>query len=676
VGGVAAQFFTNTGAVLTGGKLYTYAAGTTTPAVAFTSSNGGTAQPNPIVLDAAGRVPGSGEIWLTDGITYKFLLKDSNDVLIATYDNVSGINSNFIAFTNSQQIITATASQTVFNLSISYQPGTNSLSVFVDGVNQYGPGAQYAYLETDADTVTFVNGLHVGALVKFTTTQQQGAGAVNASQVTYNPAGANAVATNVQAKLRESVSVLDFGADNTGVTDCRNAFVAALAASKAVFVPVGTYKIDSTVTITTGRSLEFASGCVVNFSSTVDNLFVVQRDTNLIGNGTTINFTNAASTKAAIYLNGQQWFLNTTPTAIGGFYIVGASTVNNIGILLDTTAAPILANTGISFVRFFDMSFDNLNIGLFLSSGNLVTQYINANAFTNFFWNRTLRPFVATATSPSEIAGNSFFNFQIQSYGEVLPINPSILLTGAVNRNYFNALQMWDWTGVGNQFIINGGSGNYIQSNVLYSQITNAVDQVLLDLSGNFSVPANSLGLNNGQQRFGSATHVYAANERVTIASTVVGTGYNIQGGGASLGIGMYGGQATGATNANAMEFQNSSSAVVGSIKFNGTTTTYATTSDKDMKTDLGVATDTSVIDDTVIHDYVWTKENVADRGVFAQEAFLVKPSAVFQGTDEVNEKGNKVAPWGVDYSKYVPDLIVYVKKLKADFEAYKASHP
>ena len=31
VGGVAAQFFTNTGAVLTGGKLYTYAAGTTTP---------------------------------------------------------------------------------------------------------------------------------------------------------------------------------------------------------------------------------------------------------------------------------------------------------------------------------------------------------------------------------------------------------------------------------------------------------------------------------------------------------------------------------------------------------------------------------------------------------------------------------------------------------------------
>jgi len=93
VGGVAAQFFTNSGAVLTGGKLFTYLAGTTTPAAAYTSSNGSTAWTNPIVLDAAGRVPGSGEIWITDGLLYKFLLKDANDVLIATYDNISGINT-------------------------------------------------------------------------------------------------------------------------------------------------------------------------------------------------------------------------------------------------------------------------------------------------------------------------------------------------------------------------------------------------------------------------------------------------------------------------------------------------------------------------------------------------------------------------------------------------------
>ena len=81
VGGVASQFFDNSGNVLTGGKIYTYAAGTTTPQVTYTTVN-------PIILDAAGRVP-SGEIWLT-AQRYKFVLKTSTDVLIATYDNIAG----------------------------------------------------------------------------------------------------------------------------------------------------------------------------------------------------------------------------------------------------------------------------------------------------------------------------------------------------------------------------------------------------------------------------------------------------------------------------------------------------------------------------------------------------------------------------------------------------------
>ena len=250
VGGVAAQFFDNAGNVLTGGKLFTYAAGTTTPQTTYTTSAGNVPWSNPIILDAAGRVSGSGEIWLSDGTQYKFILRDSNDVLIATYDNVIGINSNFVNFTNEQEIQIATAGQTVFNLTTTqYSPGTNSLSVFVDGVNQYGPGAQYAYLETDADTVTFVNGLHVGALVKFTTSQLNSSGAVDAQQVSYNPPFVGAVATNVEAKLAQYVNILDFGADLTGITDCttalNNAITAAQTNGGVVFVPKGKYRINT-----------------------------------------------------------------------------------------------------------------------------------------------------------------------------------------------------------------------------------------------------------------------------------------------------------------------------------------------------------------------------------------------------------------------------------------------
>jgi hypothetical protein len=93
VGGVAAQFFDNNGVILSGGKIYTYAAGTTTNQTTYTSSSGNTAHTNPIVLNAAGRVSGSGEIWLTDQVSYKFVIRTSADVLIGTYDNIVGINN-------------------------------------------------------------------------------------------------------------------------------------------------------------------------------------------------------------------------------------------------------------------------------------------------------------------------------------------------------------------------------------------------------------------------------------------------------------------------------------------------------------------------------------------------------------------------------------------------------
>ena len=89
LGGAGAQFFTNNGVPLAGGLIYTYAAGTTTPIATYTSSSGATPQANPIVLDAGGRVA-SGEIWLTTTTVYKFVLKASAGVTIATYDNVGG----------------------------------------------------------------------------------------------------------------------------------------------------------------------------------------------------------------------------------------------------------------------------------------------------------------------------------------------------------------------------------------------------------------------------------------------------------------------------------------------------------------------------------------------------------------------------------------------------------
>ena len=257
--GAGAQLLDNSGNVLSGGKIYTYAAGTTTPVATYTSSSGITANSNPIILNSAGRVPY--EIWLTDGISYKFVLKDSNDTLIGTYDNLVGINSNFIAYTAQQEIQTATAGQTVFNLTtMQYQPATNNLSVFVDGVNQYGPGAQYAYVETDSDTVTFVSGLHDGASVKFTTASPVSSSSTDAQNVSYTPPFTAAVGTNVEAKLSEYVSVKDFGAVGDGVTDDTVAIQAALdSGANLITFPVGDYYVAGQVTVSSNTIIDFGA---------------------------------------------------------------------------------------------------------------------------------------------------------------------------------------------------------------------------------------------------------------------------------------------------------------------------------------------------------------------------------------------------------------------------------
>ncbi len=253
VAGAAAQFLDNSGNVLTGGKLFTYAAGTTTPQASYTSGAGTTFHSNPIILDAAGRVPAGGEIWLTDGLQYKFVLTDANDVLIGTWDNLIGINSNFLNYYTQEEIQTATAGQTVFTLStVTYTPGTNSLSVFVDGVNQYD-GSSFAYVETNSTTVTFTAGLHVGALVKFTTAVSLSSGVNNASLVTYDPPFTGGVATTVETKLAESVSVKDFGAIGDGVADDTSAIQTAVEYAinnnQSLIFPSATYAISDTILI-------------------------------------------------------------------------------------------------------------------------------------------------------------------------------------------------------------------------------------------------------------------------------------------------------------------------------------------------------------------------------------------------------------------------------------------
>lgn len=67
--------------------------------------------------------------------------------------------------------------------------------------------------------------------------------------------GTGAVARPVANKLRDAVSVLDFGAVGDGVSDDTTALQNAITAHKCVFVPPGTYRVTSSIEIGDGKIL-------------------------------------------------------------------------------------------------------------------------------------------------------------------------------------------------------------------------------------------------------------------------------------------------------------------------------------------------------------------------------------------------------------------------------------
>lgn len=106
----------------------------------------------------------------------------------------------------------------------------------------------------------------------------------DASMVTYTPAGSGAVQTTVQAKLRETVSVKDFGAVGDGVADDTVALQNAFAAHNQLFFPEGTYLVDA-AGYPTKRAILYSTG--------VNNIV-------LSGYGATIKFKDTSTGPAGL----------------------------------------------------------------------------------------------------------------------------------------------------------------------------------------------------------------------------------------------------------------------------------------------------------------------------------------------------------------------------------------
>ncbi|ABL72155.1 tail fiber domain-containing protein [Paracoccus denitrificans] len=104
----------------------------------------------------------------------------------------------------------------------------------------------------------------------------------------------------------------------------------------------------------------------------------------------------------------------------------------------------------------------------------------------------------------------------------------------------------------------------------------------------------------------------------------------------------------------------------VGSISVTTSATSYNTSSDGRLKTDLQEFDGLGTINALEVWDYEWVNGSGRGRGVIAQDAALIAPYALTPGEtpDEM---------WSADYSKFVPDLIRAVQQLSAKVAALES---
>ena len=483
--------------------------------------------------------PAGGSAQNTDLIP---VVRNGGDYTITGY-NLASLASYGQAYVGT---FTATAGQTVFTLPAS--PGSSAnLAISVDGSTMV-PGTDYNW--TTPTTLTFTTGLTVGqtVLYRYTTSVPVGTslaggtnnqiqynnsgvlngftmsgdativpttGAITVSKtggvafaasattnttltgnINYTQGGTGSVTRTVTNKLQESISILDFGADPTGVSDSTSAIQAAITYAlshpvsasgsfgggmPAVYFPSGVYKVSSTITVTSANGLLlYGAGqqsTQIIFTATSSTLFTY-------------------STYLSCAIRDMSIFAGSLTTGAGLPSFTGDAGQTNVCFNFNSTSSGAwLTQTNVSFAYWGTV---------YQSTASTVNGDNHRHYNCNYFWNNN----VWNNTNPQAVVWS--FNNCIAYYNNnvfVNPgisllvrggdyINPGILLTGGLVNTTLDALfdgvNMENYQNIDNtkspQFVSQTGGSSYMK--VTFRNVTARGGGTL---SGKTSATLNSL---------------------------------------------------------------------------------------------------------------------------------------------------------------------------------------
>lgn len=645
------QFISLLGTPLAGGKVFTYAAGTSTPKETFTDPAGTVPQQNPITLNLRGE-PDSPIYWSGN---YRVEVRSGGALsrLIYTVDN--------------------------FN--------TDPMGLIDQIANLFkGDGSNFLGYISNA----------VGA-----------------------------IKTTVQEVLRREVSIVDFMSDEqrlawksgqtAEITDAlAKAQTYLQPGRRTVTIPAGSYSFAQTFDVPANSCVRIDSKADLNFTSTASPAIRIRRGVTFHGKLAKLTMTNPAWDGYGMLLDGEDKFLDSFPTFVSGLQMDSVTFGKGTGLHLQA----LNAGHYISFVRFRDFSFgENLNYALTLACGNsgdvnnfATWHWINSNFFEDFVsFSKHGISVTGTSGAPAEVTANQILNFHFQSGSRTeLPI----YFFGASNNTLTGWVWDWDNNAKGSPIVFDGAAKwNNFYTNVDASVVTTAQMNKVHDMTGGETGQKIFFGdvVHFAQAFFGKSgvAGKYSATFR---PETVGGNTFHLQNDGSALsmrngpdpataqrilnltaqGTAVVGDnyenatvstfRTNGAANRSARAarvgtdgfgadiFENAAGTQVGSVTVNTSGTTYNTSSDYRLKSNVTTLSNAATFIDRLRPvSWKWKVDGSAGYGFIAHELQEVSPSSVTGAKDAVDAKTGAPIYQAVEYgsAEVIANLVASVQELQ-----------
>lgn len=358
----------------------------------------------------------------------------------------------------------------------------------------------------------------------------------DSAYLSYAPAGTGAVATTVQSKLREAVSVKDFGAVGDGVADdtaeIQAAVSWAISNNAWVQIPAGTYKVTSQIVIDTrtaaaGTFKLFGKGATLSVPG--GNIAALNTTTftdlsNTASTGGLVRVLTPDSDSHSCFIEGLRFYKPDTayPTRYGTF--INVSTQRNvhisdcvfsggydIGILFTPTYGAsiercsitgfntgIWCRGGINGINITNNSIRNGRRGIRVSSHTASDTNVNVRITNNILESLTDDAIQFQGVRASVIANNYFESVDQDGatyYADTGDYSKKVCIYFGVGqdsnveasaRNYIYG--NYGWTAGALNILIKSGFGNVLVANNGIDVLQATADSIVLDTNGKLAI--------------------------------------------------------------------------------------------------------------------------------------------------------------------------------------------